>query len=67
MNEDGRALVERARAGDADALERLVAELRGPVRAFFDRNVGADSELGFARGLNALWVNGGLQYAPPIR
>jgi general L-amino acid transport system substrate-binding protein len=33
----------------------------------FDRNVGAGSKLGIARGLNALWNKGGLQYAPPIR
>jgi general L-amino acid transport system substrate-binding protein len=39
----------------------------GNYGEIFDRNVGAGSKLGFARGLNALWVNGGLQYAPPIR
>lgn len=39
----------------------------GNYGEIFDRNVGADSDLGFARGLNALWINGGLQYAPPIR
>jgi general L-amino acid transport system substrate-binding protein len=33
----------------------------------FDRNLGAYSELGIARGLNRLWIHGGLQYAPPIR
>lgn len=33
----------------------------------FDRNLGAGSELKIERGLNALWKNGGLQYAPPIR
>lgn len=33
----------------------------------FDRNVGAGSPLGIARGQNALWKNGGLLYAPPIR
>jgi general L-amino acid transport system substrate-binding protein len=33
----------------------------------FDRNVGAGSKLGIARGLNALWNKGGIQYAPPIR
>ncbi|HEX2652138.1 MAG TPA: amino acid ABC transporter substrate-binding protein [Xanthobacteraceae bacterium] len=33
----------------------------------FDRNVGAGSKLGIARGLNALWTKGGLQYSPPIR
>jgi general L-amino acid transport system substrate-binding protein len=33
----------------------------------FDRNVGMGSQLKIARGLNALWTNGGLQYSPPIR
>ena len=33
----------------------------------FDRNVGAGSKLGIARGLNKLWNQGGIQYAPPIR
>jgi general L-amino acid transport system substrate-binding protein len=33
----------------------------------FDRNVGAGSKLGIARGLNQLWNKGGIQYAPPIR
>ena len=33
----------------------------------FDRNVGAGSKLAIARGLNKLWNQGGLQYAPPIR
>ena len=33
----------------------------------FDRNVGAHSKLGIPRGLNELWDNGGIQYAPPIR
>ena len=33
----------------------------------FERNVGASSRLGIARGLNNLWTKGGIQYAPPIR
>jgi len=33
----------------------------------FDRNVGPDTPLAIARGTNALWSKGGLQYAPPIR
>lgn len=33
----------------------------------FARNVGPDTPLKIARGQNALWSNGGLQYAPPIR
>jgi general L-amino acid transport system substrate-binding protein len=33
----------------------------------FERNVGQASALKIARGQNALWNQGGLQYAPPIR
>ena len=33
----------------------------------FERNVGMGSRLKVARGVNALWSKGGLQYAPPIR
>jgi general L-amino acid transport system substrate-binding protein len=33
----------------------------------FERNVGQGSPLKIARGLNALWNKGGLQYAPPVR
>ena len=32
----------------------------------FDRNVGEASPLNVKRGLNALWRDGGLHYAPPI-
>lgn len=33
----------------------------------YDRNLGAESPLGIARGINALWVDGGLMYGAPIR
>ncbi|WP_186389342.1 MULTISPECIES: amino acid ABC transporter substrate-binding protein [unclassified Stappia] len=33
----------------------------------FDKTVGPETPLGIARGVNALWSKGGLQYAPPIR
>jgi len=33
----------------------------------FERNVGTGSRLGIVRGLNNLWNDGGIQYAPPIR
>jgi general L-amino acid transport system substrate-binding protein len=39
----------------------------GNYAEVFDRNVGANSKLGIPRGLNELWDNGGIQYAPPIR
>jgi general L-amino acid transport system substrate-binding protein len=33
----------------------------------FERNVGMGSPLKIDRGLNKLWTQGGIQYAPPIR
>jgi len=33
----------------------------------FERNVGTRTKLGIPRGLNNLWTQGGIQYAPPIR
>jgi general L-amino acid transport system substrate-binding protein len=39
----------------------------GNYGEMFDRNVGMGSPLKIARGQNALWTQGGLQYAPPIR
>ena len=44
-----------------------IIKLVGNYGEAFDRNVGAGSPLGIARGQNALWRDGGLQYAPPIR
>lgn len=39
----------------------------GNYGEIFERNLGSGSPLQIARGLNALWTKGGLQYAPPIR
>jgi general L-amino acid transport system substrate-binding protein len=44
-----------------------VVKAVGNYAEVFDRNVGAHSKLGIPRGLNELWNNGGIQYAPPIR
>jgi general L-amino acid transport system substrate-binding protein len=33
----------------------------------FDRHLGAKSPLNLPRGMNRLWTQGGLQYAPPVR
>jgi general L-amino acid transport system substrate-binding protein len=33
----------------------------------YDRNLGENSQLKIPRGLNHLWSEGGIQYAPPIR
>jgi general L-amino acid transport system substrate-binding protein len=39
----------------------------GNYGEIFDRNLGPDTEFGLERGLNALWTEGGLLYAPPYR
>src|SRR5438552_9620900 len=44
-----------------------IVKAAGNYGESFDRNVGAGSKLGIARGLNQLWNKGGIQYAPPIR
>ena len=44
-----------------------IIKLVGNYGEAFERNVGPSTEIGLERGLNALWTNGGLQYAPPIR
>ncbi len=45
---------------------RIIKQV-GNYGEVFEANVGAGSRLKIARGLNALWSKGGLQYAPPIR
>jgi general L-amino acid transport system substrate-binding protein len=44
-----------------------VIEQVGNYGEIFDRNVGTGSALGLERGINALWTDGGLHYAPPYR
>ncbi|MBN9074445.1 MAG: amino acid ABC transporter substrate-binding protein [Rhizobiales bacterium] len=39
----------------------------GNYGEIFERNIGKDSPVKMERGRNALWTNGGLLYAPPIR
>ena len=45
----------------------VVIKQVGNYGEIFDRNVGKDSQLNLPRGVNALWTQGGLMYAPPIR
>lgn len=39
----------------------------GSYGEIFERNLGSESPLDLQRGLNALWTDGGLIYAPPLR
>lgn len=44
-----------------------VVSLVGNYGEIYDRNVGPDTPLGLDRGINALWTDGGILYAPPVR
>ena len=59
--EAGRALG-LSRTWCADAIAAI-----GNYAEIHDRNVGPDTALALPRGVNALWTDGGLLYAPPIR
>lgn len=50
----------------ADWVARIIRHV-GNYGEVFDRNLGPSTPLRIARGLNAQWTKGGLQYAPPIR
>ncbi|WP_051332173.1 amino acid ABC transporter substrate-binding protein [Cucumibacter marinus] len=45
---------------------RLIGDV-GTYAAIFERNLGTQSPLELGRGLNALWTQGGLLYAPPMQ
>ena len=49
-----------------DWYEKVIG-LIGNYGEIFDRNLGKDTPLGIERGANALWTQGGLLYAPPLR
>ncbi|WP_420103533.1 amino acid ABC transporter substrate-binding protein [Bosea sp. (in: a-proteobacteria)] len=49
-----------------DWVYRIVKHV-GNYGESYERSVGQGSELKIARGKNALWTEGGLHYAPPIR
>lgn len=49
-----------------DFAKNIIASV-GNYGESFARNVGIDTPIGLARGLNALWTEGGLQYSPPFR
>ena len=44
-----------------------IIKATGNYGEIFERNVGTGSPLKIARGVNALWTKGGLQYGMPIR
>lgn len=61
-------------AGDMGDLLNLPADFGyqvisqvGNYAEMFERNVGPDTPIGLSRGVNALWTDGGILYAPPVR
>lgn len=53
--------------GVSDGWAYDIVKQVGNYSESFERNVGMSSPLKIRRGLNALWNQGGIQYAPPIR
>ena len=51
---------------DNAAFRNAIAAV-GNYGEIFSRNIGEGTSINLARGLNALWTQGGLQYAPPFR
>lgn len=51
---------------DADWAYRAI-KANGNYGEIFDKFVGPNTEIGLERGLNALWTEGGIMYAPPFR
>ncbi len=50
---------------DADWAQRALAG--GNYGELFETNIGENTPIGLARGLNAMWTEGGLIYSPPFR
>lgn len=51
---------------NADWAYQIIRQV-GNYGESYERNVGPDTPVKLARGVNALWSNGGILYAPPIR
>jgi general L-amino acid transport system substrate-binding protein len=66
-NADGSAAGFGTGIGLEEAWAVNIIKATGNYGEIFERNVGLNTPLKIARGKNALWKDGGLQYAPPIR
>jgi len=51
---------------DEDWAYNIISSV-GNYGEIYERNVGVDTPLGLERGVNDLWTEGGIMYAPPIR
>jgi general L-amino acid transport system substrate-binding protein len=56
-----------AKMGVANDAFKVAIAAVGNYGEIFARNIGEGTSINLARGLNALWTQGGLQYAPPFR
>ncbi|WP_292272902.1 amino acid ABC transporter substrate-binding protein [Marinobacter sp.] len=56
-----------AKLGVPDDFGYAIVKQVGNYGEMYDRNIGPDTALGLERGINALWTNGGIMYAPPVR
>ncbi|MEO0393576.1 MAG: amino acid ABC transporter substrate-binding protein [Pseudomonadota bacterium] len=68
--------VQRLLGASGDMGEKIGLDASWAMRAIqavgnygeiYDRNVGPATPIGLERGVNALWTEGGLMYAPPVR
>jgi general L-amino acid transport system substrate-binding protein len=51
---------------DSDWAYNIISQV-GNYEEIYLRNVGPNTPLGLSRGVNSLWTDGGLLYAPPFR
>jgi general L-amino acid transport system substrate-binding protein len=51
---------------EADWAVKAIAAV-GNYGEIFEGNIGENTPIGLARGLNAQWTDGGLLYSPPFR
>ncbi len=49
-----------------DAFYQAISQV-GNYEEIYNRNLGPDTPFNLPRGLNELWINGGLLYPPPAR
>lgn len=56
-----------AKLGVANDWAVKVIQTTGNYGELFERTLGSESEANIARGVNRLWSEGGLLYAPPVR
>ena len=67
VGEDGTAAGFGTGLGLDEAWAVYIIKAVGNYGEIFERNVGVNTPLKIERGKNALWKDGGLQYAPPVR